>query len=139
VGQDVRADALKDYINSLGIGQKSLPEPRRGIGSLSVDYSCSFYEIWTSVINFAFFQAKNVEGRVHVRVGSEMQEQSEVGQVDHLMNEERRISIVRTAGIVQNALGQMIEEEFANLGHTAVSRARLGRILRVWGDRANRA
>jgi Heterokaryon incompatibility protein (HET) len=132
VGRDVRADALKDYINSLGIGRKPLPpEPRRGIGSLRVDYSCSFYEIWTSVINFAFFQAKNVEGRVHVRAPSETQEQSGVGQVDQSMNEERRISIVRTAGIVQSALGQMIEEEFANLGHTVVSRVRLGRILRA--------
>ncbi|RFU34224.1 hypothetical protein B7463_g2189, partial [Scytalidium lignicola] len=35
------------------------------------------------------------------------------------MIEERSISIVRTAGIVQEALGQKIEEEFASLGNTA--------------------
>ncbi|KAK3935097.1 heterokaryon incompatibility protein-domain-containing protein [Diplogelasinospora grovesii] len=122
VGQDERADSLTDYINSLSTGLKPLPEPRRGRGSLRVDYSRSFYDIWTSVVGFVFFQANNVESRVHIRVGSKAREQAVGGHVDAPLNEERRISIVRTAGIVQDALGQKVDEESAGSGHTAVSR-----------------
>ena len=139
VGRDERADSLKDYINSLSTGLKPLSEPRRGIGSLRVDYTRSFYDIWTSVVDFVFFQARRVEGRVHVHVGSEAREQAVGRQVDAPLNEERRISIVRTAGIIQDALGQKVEEEFAGPGHTAVSRTYLGRISMVGCDQANRA
>jgi hypothetical protein len=116
VGQDVGSEFPVDNFNSLDTGEKHLFEHRRGIGSLRVDYSLSFYEIWADVIKFAFFQAKNVEGRIHIRVDDEEKKQTLKNTI-----EERRISIVRTTGIVQAALGQKIEEEFANLNHTTVN------------------
>ena len=131
-GQDERADSLRDYINALNTGRKPLAEPRRGAGSFRVDYCRSFYDIWTSVVEFVFFQAKNVEGRACIRVGSETREQPGPP------NEERRISIVRMAGIVQDALGQKVEEELARSVGPMVSRAYLGRISRARGDEANR-
>jgi hypothetical protein len=74
-----------------------------------------------------FFQAKNIEGRVGIGVGSEAREQAAGGQVDGPLNEERRISIVRTAGIVQDALGQKVEQQLASDDRPMVSRAYSGR------------
>lgn len=137
VGRDERNDSLREYINSLSAGSKPECEPRRGIGSIRVDYSRSFFDLWMSVVNFVFFQANNVEGRIPIRLGSDTLEQAGNRQMDVPLNEERRISIVRTAGIVQDALGQKVEEEFASAGHTAVSRMHLGCISRARRDRAN--
>lgn len=128
VGRDDKEDSLTSYINSLSTGLRPQYEPRRGMGSLKIDYSSSFYDIWTRVVCFVFFQAKNLEGRIHVtRIENEAKGQATGGEVDVLpnLNEERRISIVRTAGVVQAALGHKVEEEVANLSHTAVSRVYL--------------
>ncbi|KAI0802245.1 heterokaryon incompatibility protein-domain-containing protein [Xylaria sp. FL0064] len=80
-----------------------LPESRVAIGLLSVDYSLSFCQIWADVIKL-IFQARSIGG-----------------QTELIMNEERAISIVRTAGMIQNALGQRLEEEIASHNHTIVS------------------
>ncbi|KAF2120038.1 hypothetical protein BDV96DRAFT_485766 [Lophiotrema nucula] len=79
------------------------------MGSLRVDYKLSFYDIWESLIHFVFFQAKSIE-RNEIQV--EYAEINSVGQRDNgLSNNERRVSIVRTAGVVQKALRQQIEME----------------------------
>lgn len=118
VGQNVRAVTA---INSLEPRQKLPFKGQRGAGSLRVDYSLSFYEIWTSVINFVFYQAKKVDDRIQVQAALEEKKQSDGERVGDISNEERGISIVRMAGIVQSALGQMIEEESVDLRHTTVS------------------
>ena len=135
VGQDERDNSLREYIDSLSAGHESAYEPRRGIGSLRVDYSCSFYEIWIGVVNFVFFQAKKVEGLIPIRLRNDAQKRAVSEQLDFL-NEERSISIVRTASVVQDALGQKVEEEFASAGNTEVCRAYLGFISRTERDQA---
>lgn len=121
-GRDDRADSLKTHIDSLSSGLKSLSRPRRGIGSLRVDYFCPFYDIWTSVVGFVYFQAKEFERNVSIQEAAKVQELATGKQGVVPLLEERQISIVRTAGIVQDALGQKVEEEFANHKETSVSR-----------------
>ncbi|KAK3346012.1 heterokaryon incompatibility protein-domain-containing protein [Lasiosphaeria hispida] len=104
VGQDEKADSLPKYIDSLSTRLTTpLPDLRRGMGALRVDYSRSFEDIWTNVVQFAYFQAKSVQPPVKVildRLGS---------------NEERCLSIVRMSGVVQEALGQKVEDELSNV------------------------
>ena len=121
-GRDDRADSLKTHIDSLSSGLKSLSRPRRGMGSLRVDYFCPFYDIWTSVVGFVYFQAKEFERNVSIQEAAKVQELTTGRQGVVSLLEERQISIVRTAGIVQDALGQKVEEEFANHKETSVSR-----------------
>ena len=121
-GRDDRADSLKTHIDSLSSGLKSLSRPQRGMGSLRVDYFCPFYDIWTSVVGFVYFQAKEFERNVSIQEAAKVQELTTGKQGVVPLLEERQISIVRTAGIVQDALGQKVEEEFANHKETSVSR-----------------
>lgn len=38
----------------------TLREPQRGMGSIGVNYSRSFFDIWTDVVKFVFFRAPGV-------------------------------------------------------------------------------
>jgi hypothetical protein len=134
---DLDADSIEDYINSLDLQQDSLPEPERDVGCFKIDYSRSFYNIWTDVVKFVFFRARNIEGRFRSQTLTDVPEYI-AASLNSLLKEERRISVVRTAGIVQEALGQMVEEEVANLNLSKESassisfsdRRRLARLTR---------
>lgn len=112
---DDYVDSIDEYINSLDPQQEILLEPQRGMGSFKVDYSRSFYDIWTDVVKFVFFRAKNIQRRYSkqsMNVESALFDENKA-----FIREERRISVVRTAGIVQQALDQKVEEEAANLNY----------------------
>ena len=117
VEQNAEAESLEHLISSFSAEKGDLFARRRNIGSLKVDYSDSLYQIWRRVIIFVFFQARNIKDRIQHQVDGEVQQQI----VQDVLNEERRISIVRTAGIVQDALGQDMEDDSTSLELTAVS------------------
>ncbi|KAI0455401.1 heterokaryon incompatibility protein-domain-containing protein [Xylaria acuta] len=99
---------------------QSFSESRGVIGSLRVDYSSSFYQIWANVVKFAFLQAKSIEGRIHPGDSNITGKEEAGGQIELVLNEERAISIIRTAGIVQTALDQKVEEEIAGSNCIAI-------------------
>ena len=112
------ADIQREYISLPTDGSKTFPEPRRGHGSFRVDYGCSFYDLWARMIRFVFY-ARIVEGRDHIRVGeSGTGEHAADGKPEDPV--ERRISIVRTSGVIQGALEQKVDEEVAMPGHSIV-------------------
>ena len=82
----------------------NVDESPRGKGSLEVDYSRSFYNIWTDVIKFIFFQAK--DSTSNLALGDTLKSSG-------LSKCERRLSIVKAAGLLQEVLGQRVEEEIA--------------------------
>ncbi|KAK4175848.1 heterokaryon incompatibility protein-domain-containing protein [Triangularia setosa] len=75
------------------------PRPREVTGLLKVDYNRSFYDLWRSVVGFVYHHTKSTSRKT---------------EVEHLKGEERRITIVRTAGIIQRALGQKLGDELPN-------------------------
>jgi hypothetical protein len=108
---DGDADSIDSCIDSLDLVQlESLRESERGVGSFRIDYSRSLYDIWTDLVKFVFFRAKNIHGRfINSQAPNAIPES--VGGPNSLLNDERKISIVRTAGIAQDALGYVVEEE----------------------------
>lgn len=70
--------------------------PKRGRGTQEIDYERGFYDIWQDVVSHMHFQAKPL---------------SDFGTGDAKMEDERRIRLVRFAGIVQMALEGKVEEE----------------------------
>lgn len=108
---DGEVDPTEEYLRSLDLQLESLAEPKRGRGTFKIDYSRSLYDIWTDAVKFVFFRAKNIEGWCSNQV---LNAASGLGANAHL-KEERRISVVRTAGIVQAALDQKVEEEVAKM------------------------
>jgi hypothetical protein len=111
---DGNADSIDSCIDSLDIVQlESLRESGRDVGSFRIDYSRSLYDIWTDLVKFVFFRAKNIHGRFINSQAPDATPES-VGGPTSLLNDERKISIVRTAGIAQEALGHMVEEEMAS-------------------------
>ncbi|KAI1357976.1 heterokaryon incompatibility protein-domain-containing protein [Xylaria arbuscula] len=103
--------AHKSYPNPSNCGVAPLPESHGAIGSLCVDYSLSFCQIWANLIKL-IFQARSIGGRFKAK------HELSQGRTGLLMNEERAISIVRTACMIQNALGQRLEEEIVSRNHT---------------------
>jgi hypothetical protein len=79
---------------------------RRGKGSFSIDYSHSFSRIWEDVVKFVFVRPRRTDRWIIAGAESPDREPQ-----NSLLPNERRISIVRTAGVVQEALGQMVEAE----------------------------
>jgi hypothetical protein len=107
---DGDADSIGSYIDSLDIVQlENLRESERDVGSFRIDYSRSLYDIWTDLVKFVFFRAKNIQGRFINSQALNSTPES-VGGLTSLLDDERKISIVRTAGIAQDALGHMVEE-----------------------------
>lgn len=80
-------------------GRAVSPRGRGTVGSLRIDYNQSFYDLWRSVVGFVFHHTKTIGGKTGV---------------GYLKDEERRITIVRTAGIIQRALGQKLDEELCS-------------------------
>jgi len=74
------------------------PEPPCGTGVLSVDYERAYYDIWQQAVMQVFFRA--------IPIGSRFRD-----LYDSLRKYERSISIVRTAGAFQAALGGEVEQE----------------------------
>jgi len=98
-GSNPIADPIEAYLNSLDLEQEKIAEPARGRGVLKIDYSCSLYELWVEVVKFVFFRAKS------------LQLKNELARNQTFQHQERRISIVRTAGVIQSALDQEVESE----------------------------
>ena len=118
---DGSVNSDEKYIGSLDLQLESLPEPQRGIGSFQVDYSHSLLDIWINVVKFVYFQAKSIEGRIFDPDLNAALEQTEIK--DALLKSERHISVVRTAGIVQEALSLTIESDIGNLNFHQASAA----------------
>lgn len=109
---DGDADSVDEGIDSLDLQRESLREPGRGGGSFRIDYSRSFYDIWADLVNFVYFRAKNIDGRFNRQTPNAAPEL--VGSPKYLLNNERRVSVVRIAGIAQDALGLNVEKEVAS-------------------------
>ncbi|KAK4200060.1 heterokaryon incompatibility protein-domain-containing protein [Triangularia verruculosa] len=97
-------DHVEQRLSRLSITQSSQravsPRPRGLAGLLKVDYNRSFYDLWRSVVGFVFHHTKSTSGKTGV---------------EYLSGEERRITIARTAGIIQRALGQKLDDELSPL------------------------
>jgi hypothetical protein len=114
---DGNADSVDASIESLDLAQlESLRESDTSRGSFRIDYSRSFYDIWADLVKFVFFRAKSMPGRFINSQGPNMAiPEAFSGGASSLLNDERKISIVRAAGIAQDALGHMVEEEETSL------------------------
>jgi hypothetical protein len=104
---DGEVDPTEEYVRSLDLQIESLAEPKRGRGTFKIDYSRPLYDIWTDAVKFVYFRAKNIEGWCSNQALNAV---SGLG-ANAILKEERRISVVRTAGVVQAALDQKVEEE----------------------------
>jgi hypothetical protein len=114
-GRTGRPDPLRTHIDALSSGQATSIQPRRGMGSLGVDYHCSFYDIWISVVGFVYFKARNSERNTSfTTVAKEIERANREKQKVNPEVEERQFSIVRTASVLQDALGQKVEEELTS-------------------------
>jgi len=113
-GRDERIDARKAHACSL-VSDEDLRSPvRRGIGSLRVDYNCSFFDIWRSVVCFTYFEAKELERNVQSQRFIKRDSTHINRKTSEKVNEERRTSLVRFSGILQGALGEKVEKSIAS-------------------------
>jgi hypothetical protein len=101
------ADSLMENRKSLEYGMTRPSRPRKYTGAFKVDYSRSFYDIWIDVVTCVYSPAKNIKSRCSKEVSNRIPEL--IDRENSLWEEERRISIIRTAGIVQRAFNQVIE------------------------------
>ncbi|KAK8046225.1 HET-domain-containing protein [Apiospora saccharicola] len=124
-GNNEGMDALDNYIASLSAGDKPPYELRRGTGCVEVDYTRSYFDIWSSVVKFVFFQARDKGSRYQLDMCCRKTQQPIEEQQIYLLGTERQRSIVRTACVVQHALGQQVEEELATSGQHMVTRTPL--------------
>lgn len=98
---DIRAAAegencFEEKFESLEDAERWLrSQPGRGTGTLRVDYSRPYYDIWTDAVKAVFFRARPISSRFPNLDASY----------------ERSVSIVRTAGVLQAALAGRVEEE----------------------------
>ena len=76
----------------------------RGTGKLRVDYSRCFYDIWIDAVKAVYFLARSIPERFP--------------HLDAVY--ERAISVVRTAGALQAALGGMVEGELQHAANPHV-------------------
>lgn len=87
-------------------GDPSRARPRKG--RIKIDRFRSFYDLWKDVVTHAFFCAKPSP---HLWTTTTMMPSRDKIK---LQENERNIAIVRTSGIVQEALGQCVEGQRAN-------------------------
>lgn len=107
------ANHIEKHIDPLSSQLSTLPEPKKGLAKISVDYSRSFYEIWTDVIISVYSQAESIEEQLRNRPRNASSSLHGWERISHTDDGHR--SIVRTGGIVQGALDQMVEGDFINL------------------------
>lgn len=81
-------ECLETSLEAVDGESENLGDPLARQGMFEVDYSRSFYDIWMDAVKFMLNQTRDTDG-----------------------NMERQITIVRTAGIIQQALGQDFERE----------------------------
>jgi hypothetical protein len=98
-GANYIPDPTEVYLDSINQQQDTSVKQVRGRGVLKVDYSSSLYELWVDVVKFVFFRAKS------------RQLENKLGRSQALQDQERRISIVRTSGVIQAALDQSVEND----------------------------
>ena len=110
LASDVRPLSKVDTYADSGQVQVGNPSERsKGAGFLQVDYSYSFYEIWSQIVKLLFFQAQGLEGSARNVITSRPSDMATYP------DEERQTAIVRLAGIVQDALDQMVEQDVVTL------------------------
>jgi hypothetical protein len=116
-GRNDRADTSTVKINSLTSSLQTSSRSKRGVGSLKVDYKSSFDDIWTDVVNFVYFRANMFEH--NAKLQEDIVRMLSVIEDISFPDLERQLSIVRTAGIVQDALDQNVDR-LANDGEITV-------------------
>lgn len=94
-------DPVEEHITSLDMELAPIPDMQRGMGRLRVDYSASFYDIWRDVLKNIYF-----------RVGPLVHEFKDNAWTANFRSQERRISVVRSAGVMQEILGREVGKEF---------------------------
>lgn len=95
-------DPVEEYIASLDMELAPIPDMQRGMGRLRVDYSASFYDIWRDVLKNIYF-----------RVGPLVHEfKDKAAWTANFGHQERRISVVRSAGLMQEIPGREVGKEF---------------------------
>ncbi len=95
------------------VAPPSASPERRGIGLFLVDYKRGFYDIWSDILRFCYFQADPVD----------LIERSE-GLIPFANVDERRLTVVRTAALIQAALQQKVAEECGKVPITVRERDR---------------
>ena len=107
------ANLVEKYMNPLDSQVRTLPESPKGLGLISIDYSRSFYEIWTDVVIFIYIGAEGIEEQIKNRPVKTV---SGLGDWTNIfLTDKGHGSVVRTAGIVQKAFDQMVEEDVIKL------------------------
>jgi len=101
-------DPKELYLDSIDLQQEAIVKLTRGRGVLRVDYNSSLYELWVEVVKFVFFRAKS------------RQLKNKLGRNQAFQDQERRISIVRTAGVIQAALDQTVESDMPPMQYVSV-------------------
>lgn len=94
-------DPVEEHIASLDMELAPMPVMQRGLGKLRVDYSASFYDIWRDVLKNIYF-----------RVGYLVHEVKDKAWTAKFKYQERSISVVRSAGVMQEILGREVGKEF---------------------------
>ncbi|KAH8888502.1 hypothetical protein GQ53DRAFT_767550 [Thozetella sp. PMI_491] len=106
-----KALATIDARDAVGVSPEPLPPPpteKRGRGMLEINYKRAFYDIWVDVVSFMYLRAKPL---------------LDFGKEDEEMEDERRVRVVRFAGVVQRAFEGRVEQELkaaTNPGTAAV-------------------
>jgi hypothetical protein len=83
---------------SLGLRFWNRSRERRGRGSLEIDYTRTFYDIWSDVVGHFYFRAKPMQ---------------DFGSSPAEMLDERSTRVVRFSAVVQKAFNDEIETELA--------------------------
>lgn len=101
------ANHVEKYINPL----YTLPKHKKDLGMISIDYTRSFYDIWTDVVISIYSRAEGIEEQIgNQSANAGLNDSTRNSRID-----EGQRSVVRTAGIVQRAFDQMVEEDVINL------------------------
>jgi hypothetical protein len=111
-------DPVGKYIDSLALKEEPLPELKRGKGILRVDYNRSYYDIWADVVKFAYFGAKDFgvkECHAQKALPSPLHEELSRHEKDGAKSVERKITVVRTAEIIQSALDQKVKDDVVRM------------------------
>jgi len=94
-------DPVEDHIVSLDMeAVSSSPTMPTGMGRLRVDYSAPFYDIWRDVLKVIYFRVTPLVDQVKY-----------LAWAAPFRDQERRISVVRSAGIMQDILGREVAKE----------------------------
>ncbi|KAF2096177.1 hypothetical protein NA57DRAFT_59234 [Rhizodiscina lignyota] len=72
--------------------------------NIKVDYSQSIYDIWADVVRFIYNSTRDQEKRLNSRRGKDL-------ATSGLPHAPERVTIMRTAGVVQEALRQELEKD----------------------------